>query len=170
LPVSIAWQLDLELEEDDEIYAQQRYRYVVATRPLLAPVQGIRQIGARVMSGEFGNKRGHFVARQLGGMLRATPRNTGAAGGGVKSEPRGTFLELRDTVPTLSELDLDKKISALAQKLVDLWLACYTQEEIGQMVGVHKDTVSGICRNLAELPESDKPAAEHMASARGAEL
>jgi hypothetical protein len=29
------------------------------------------------------------------------------------------------------------------------------------MVGVHKDTVSEICRNLAELPESDKPAAAH---------
>jgi transcriptional regulator with XRE-family HTH domain len=41
-------------------------------------------------------------------------------------------------------------------------MACYTQEEIAEVVGCHKDTVSEICRKMAELPKSGKPAAEHL--------
>ncbi len=40
-------------------------------------------------------------------------------------------------------------------------MACHTQQEIAEFVGVHKDTINEICRNLADLPESDKAAAEH---------
>ena len=39
---------------------------------------------------------------------------------------------------------------------------CHTQQEIAEAVEVHKNTVSEVCRNLADLPKSDKPAAEHL--------
>jgi hypothetical protein len=42
-----------------------------------------------------------------------------------------------------------------------MWLACATQEEIADACDVHKDTVSEICRKLADLPNSDKAAADH---------
>ena len=42
-----------------------------------------------------------------------------------------------------------------------MWMACYTQEEIGEACGVTKETVSEICQKTANLPESDKPAASH---------
>ena len=44
----------------------------------------------------------------------------------------------------------------------DLWLSCYTQGEIAGRENIHKDTVNAICRKMANLPESDKPAASHL--------
>jgi ParB-like nuclease domain len=60
----------------------------------------------------------------------------------------------------LSRVDKDAK-EARNRRIFDLWMACYTLEQIAERVAVHKDTVSEVCRNLAELPESDKPAAAH---------
>jgi hypothetical protein len=60
----------------------------------------------------------------------------------------------------LSRMDKDFK-EARNRRIFDLWMACHTLEEITETVGVHKDTVSEVCRNLAELPESDKPTAFH---------
>jgi len=40
-------------------------------------------------------------------------------------------------------------------------MACYTQEEIAEREGIHKDTISEICREMADLPKSAKTAAEH---------
>jgi hypothetical protein len=37
-------------------------------------------------------------------MLKEMPKNKGAAGGGDKTASRGTYLELRDNVPTLAEM------------------------------------------------------------------
>lgn len=48
---------------------------------------------------------------RLGEMLKATPKNTGAAGGGKKDAPRGSIVEPRDTTPTLADLGIDKKVS-----------------------------------------------------------
>jgi hypothetical protein len=42
-----------------------------------------------------------------------------------------------------------------------MWMACATQEEIAAATDVTKETVSQICQNLADLPKSDKSAAEH---------
>jgi transcriptional regulator with XRE-family HTH domain len=61
----------------------------------------------------------------------------------------------------LARIDKDAK-DARDERIRDLWLACWTQQEIAEAVGVHKDTVSEVCRNLATLPESDKPAANHL--------
>jgi hypothetical protein len=55
----------------------------------------------------------------------------------------------------LSRIDKDTK-AARDRRIFDLWMACHTQQEIGEAVGCHKDTVSEICRKMAELPESDK--------------
>jgi hypothetical protein len=41
------------------------------------------------------------------------------------------------------------------------WMACCTQEEIAEVEDVHKDSVSEICRKMAELPKSDKSYADH---------
>jgi len=61
----------------------------------------------------------------------------------------------------LSRIDKDSK-EARDKRIFELWLACYTQEEIGEMVGITKETVSQVCQKMAELPKSDKPAAEHL--------
>jgi hypothetical protein len=39
--------------------------------------------------------------------------------------------------------------------------ATFIVGQIAAACDVHKDTVSEICRNLAELPKSDKAAADH---------
>lgn len=61
----------------------------------------------------------------------------------------------------LSRIDKDAKDSR-NRRIFDMWLACYTQDEIAQAVNVHKDTVNEVCRKSADLPESDKPAAQHL--------
>ncbi len=61
----------------------------------------------------------------------------------------------------LSRVDKDTK-DARNKRIFDLWLACWTQEEIAAAVGCDQDTVSEIVRKSAELPESVKPAACHL--------
>lgn len=61
----------------------------------------------------------------------------------------------------LSRIDKDAK-AARNKRIFNLWMACYTQEEIAEREEIHKDTVSEICRKMAELPESDKPSADHL--------
>jgi plasmid maintenance system antidote protein VapI len=46
--------------------------------------------------------------------------------------------------------------------IFEMWMACHTQEDIAEKVAVHKDSVSEICRKMADLPESDKPVAAHL--------
>ena len=60
----------------------------------------------------------------------------------------------------LSRVDKDAK-EARNKRIFDLWLACYTQQEIANAVGINKDTVSEVCRNMADLPKSDKANSEH---------
>lgn len=60
----------------------------------------------------------------------------------------------------LSRVDKDSK-EARDKRIFDLWLACWTFDEIANDVGVTKETVSTVCQKMAELPKSDKPAAEH---------
>ncbi len=60
----------------------------------------------------------------------------------------------------LSRIDKDAK-DARNKRIFELWLACHTQEEIAAQENVHKDTVSEICRKMAELPKSDQAVATH---------
>jgi hypothetical protein len=43
-----------------------------------------------------------------------------------------------------------------------MWMACYSTDEIAEACNVGKATVSEICSEAAELPESNKPAADHL--------
>ena len=57
---------------------------------------------------------------KLGNILKVNPRAIGAAGGGKKKGPRGSYEELRDNAPTLKDIGLDKKISMISKKLAQL--------------------------------------------------
>jgi hypothetical protein len=39
------------------------------------------------------------------------------------------------------------------QRIFDLWLACYTQNEIVEEVGCHQTVVGDVLRESADLPE-----------------
>lgn len=60
----------------------------------------------------------------------------------------------------LSRVDKDAK-EARNRRIFEMHMACYTQEDIADTCGVNKDTVSEICRKMADLPKSDKSLAEH---------
>jgi hypothetical protein len=63
--------------------------------------------------------------------------------------------------PNRSHIDKGSKESR-DRRIFDMWMACYTQEEIAENSGCDQDTVSAIVRKSAELPESVKPAASHL--------
>jgi hypothetical protein len=66
--------------------------------------------------------------RQLGGLLKETPKNKGLKGSivtGSKQEP------VRDHTPTLAALGLDKKVSMIAQQLADLPQALFERVREG---------------------------------------
>ncbi|MEW6417620.1 MAG: hypothetical protein AB1480_05810 [Nitrospirota bacterium] len=48
------------------------------------------------------------------------------------------------------------------KKIFELWMACYTQEEIAGIIGCHQTVVGDVLREMADLPESLKPAASHL--------
>lgn len=63
----------------------------------------------------------------------------------------------------LSQIDKDAR-SARNQRIFDLWLACWTAEEIAEATGITKQAVNDVCQEMANLPKLDKPdraAAEH---------
>ena len=60
----------------------------------------------------------------------------------------------------LSRIDKETK-AARDRRIFELWMDCHSMQEIADAVGVHKDTVSEICRKFPELENSDKAAAEH---------
>ena len=62
----------------------------------------------------------------------------------------------------LSRVDKDAK-EARDKRIFELWLSCCSMDEIAEATGVNKDTVSDVCRKLADLPKSDKASSEHAA-------
>ena len=58
--------------------------------------------------------------RLLGEMLKKTERAKGARAGGKKESPRGVYVEPRGDAPTLADLNLSKKESAVAQRIASL--------------------------------------------------
>ena len=48
------------------------------------------------------------------------PKATGAAAGGAKDGPRGSYLLPRESAPTLADIGIDKRTSSRAQKLAAL--------------------------------------------------
>ncbi len=60
----------------------------------------------------------------------------------------------------LSRIDKDSKAKR-DRRIVELWMACHSTDEIAKEVDVGKADVSKVCSELEELPISNKPAAEH---------
>ena len=54
-------------------------------------------------------------------------------------------------------MDKDAK-AARDKKIFDLWMQCYTQQEIADVVGETRDNISKILGNSETLPELPKPA------------
>ena len=60
----------------------------------------------------------------------------------------------------LSRIDKDTKADR-DRRILSLWLACYTQEEIGEEVGITHQAVDLVLQGMAELPKLAEPAASH---------
>jgi len=60
----------------------------------------------------------------------------------------------------LSRIDKDTK-EARDRRIFDLWMACYTQEEIAAGVGCDRHDVDNLLRKSADLPDYAKPSASH---------
>lgn len=63
----------------------------------------------------------------------------------------------------LSRMDKDAK-EARDRRIFELWLACWTQDEIASEVGATRDEVRGSLGeigDIAKIPKSDRAAAEH---------
>jgi len=71
--------------------------------------------------------------RRLGEMIvtqkETVGLNKGAAAGGKKEGPRGAYVEPRDTLPKLSDVGIDKRLSSRAQKI-----AAVTADKFEEMV------------------------------------
>jgi transcriptional regulator with XRE-family HTH domain len=61
----------------------------------------------------------------------------------------------------LSRIDKDAK-EARNKRIFEMWLACWTQEEIAERVGLSQPQVKEVLSESAILPESMKPAAAHL--------
>lgn len=63
----------------------------------------------------------------------------------------------------LSRVDKDAK-DARNRRIFEMWLACYSTDEISEATGASKADVSGVCSKMADLPNLNKPdqsSAEH---------
>ena len=61
----------------------------------------------------------------------------------------------------LSRIDKDAK-EARNRRIFEMWMACHTQEQIAEAVGLHPtDKALRVSGNLADLPKNQKAAADH---------
>ena len=61
----------------------------------------------------------------------------------------------------LSRIDKDSK-EARDKKIFNLWLSCHTQQEIAEMVGLSQPQVNELLSEMAILPKSIQPVADHL--------
>jgi hypothetical protein len=61
----------------------------------------------------------------------------------------------------LSRIDKDSK-EARDKRIFELWMACYTQKEIGEREGLTQQAADLVLQEMAELPKIVKPIAEHL--------
>jgi len=80
----------------------------------------------------------------------------------LKKELEGLLSVSERTVREwLSRIDKDAK-GARDRRIFDLWLACWTHEEIADEIGIEKQRVGEvICPDPANRPKADKAAADH---------
>lgn len=115
------------IESDSVVVSMKRASMALAEAITISQTKKIMDVAA---AAEIYAKRQHLseeaeqmaatvkveALRKLGEMLQAAPKATGAKGVGPIAVPK----ENRNTAPTLSELGLTKKESAVAQKLAAL--------------------------------------------------
>lgn len=72
----------------------------------------------------------------------------------------GCSVQVIKDVVSDNSAELPKNLQSLATHATDfdLWLACYTQEEIAEAVGCDKAQVNRICCETADLPKCNKSA------------
>jgi len=88
--------------------------------------------------------------RRLGELLSETPKNTGMLLRGTKSEPREI------SIPTLSDLGVDKKISSLSQQLARMPKKEFEQVKegvIGMAEALRQVKREKLNKNIKELPK-----------------
>ena len=82
--------------------------------------------------------------------------------GGSPSLP-SILLSERTVRDWLSRVDKDAK-EARNKRIFDMWLACYTQQEIAEAIGIPRKTVDdtfGESGEIAKLAKTDQLSAEH---------
>jgi hypothetical protein len=80
-----------------------------------------------------------------------------------RGEAREKAAELVNVSPRSVESASKVLKGARDKRIFDLWLACWTNEEIGEAVGLTPQGVGQVLKETAELPEVSKPAALHQA-------
>ena len=87
--------------------------------------------------------------------------NHGPAFGGLPDSAEA--VTVRTVTSYLQDID-DQLKSEREETMLSMWLACYSQTDIAEEVGVHEDTVSEFLqkiRKTEELPKSEKSAISH---------
>jgi DNA-binding CsgD family transcriptional regulator len=83
-----------------------------------------------------------------------------AAGTGISKEEIAEALSVSMRSVNGYLTDIDRRLrEERKQTIFDMWMACHTQQEIGDVVGLTKQQISELCPVLEELPKSDKVAA-----------
>jgi len=77
---------------------------------------------------------------KLGELLSSLEKAKGAAAGGTKTGPRGTYTSPRDSVSTLADLGISKKLSSIAQQLAS------QPPEIREAIAQRETTIAQVRR------------------------
>lgn len=96
------------------------------------------------------------MARQIYHITPERDRN-------VKKEHLAKILSVpeRTMRDWLGRIDKDSK-EARNKRIFDLWMACYTQDEIAEKENIPQRTIADVLAEMAELPESLKSTANHL--------
>lgn len=85
-----------------------------------------------------------------------------AAGTGIDKESIAKTLSVSGRMVNIYLSDVDKQLrEERKERIFGMWLACHTQEEIAEAVGVPRQTLDGLLPKMEELPNSAKVAANH---------
>lgn len=83
-----------------------------------------------------------------------------SSGNGYKKERIAHLLSVTPRQVNNYLRDTDQRLREERKRLIfDMWMACYTQEEIAKAAGVTKETISEhleVCQKMETFPKSDK--------------
>ena len=90
-------------------------------------------------------------------------RSIGPEAGNQLEDARRCGEGTRTVRDWLSRIDKDSK-EARNKRIFDMWMACWTDAEIGKEVGLTERQIGTLTEEMADLPKLQKPdqsAAEH---------